>query len=220
MPTRKHIFSYIAMLETGVVNLQPGDLENVLGLSVENSLFVLLQFLTDPSSRVSPIAVTRIVSNVGRPGVSLLMPPPARPLMRPLSTSYHAVSYEPFNGKWEDNFAGTSLHLSFTKNEFPIDYGVSGIRDHQVFLVEIVITVHNSGEWVADVDLLGTFVDDAFTNMLTLRTPTGRVCKHSDALVAEVQQNVTSIDTWEEVLDKLPGISITGGGGGDMSYAR
>jgi hypothetical protein len=210
LPTRNHVFSCIAMLETGVVNIRPEDLENVFGLSAGNSLFVLSQFLTDPAAQVSSTSVTRLVGNVGRPGVSFLVPPPARPLVRPLSTSYHAVSYEPFDGKWEDNFAGTSLHLSFTKNEFPIDYGVTGIRDHQVFLVESVIAVHNSGEWVADVDLLGAFDSGAFTCLPMRRTPpaASSVCKHSDALVAEVQQNVTSIDTWEEVLDKPPGLSV------------
>ncbi|KAK4116767.1 hypothetical protein N656DRAFT_765665 [Canariomyces notabilis] len=210
LPTRNHVFSCIAMLETGVVNIRPEDLENVFGLSAGNSLFVLSQFLTDPAAQVSSTSVTRLVGNVGRPGVSFLVPPFARPLVRPLSTSYHAVSYEPFDGKWEDNFAGTSLHLSFTKNEFPIDYGVTGIRDHQVFLVESVIAVHNSGEWVADVDLLGAFDSGAFTCLPMRRTPpaASSVCKHSDALVAEVRQNVTSIDTWEEVLDKPPGLSV------------
>lgn len=152
--TRSMVFSCIAMMETGKINLDAQRLEHVIALSSGNSLFVSTRLLTDPYDDVPESSVTRIVGNIGRPGVNLLIPPAASPLTRSLSTSFRAVAYAPFNGHREDNFKGTTLHLSFTSQKFPLDYGVTGIVDHQVFFVESVISIHDRGQWVADLDTL------------------------------------------------------------------
>lgn len=208
-PTIPQVLCCIAMLETGVVNLKPNAMENVLGVCSGNSMFVLSRLLVDPSVQANRPSVTRLVGNVGRPGISLLVPPAAGPLVRPLSSSYHAVSYAPFDGKWEDNFSETTLHLSFTKHEFPVDYGVSGIMDHQVYFVESVISVHDRGKWVADLDVLGAFEQDAIPLLPQVYKRRSRVnCNHSESLLAEAAENLASLDTWEEVLDMPPHIGI------------
>ncbi|KAI1293076.1 hypothetical protein F5Y03DRAFT_374808 [Xylaria venustula] len=118
-------FSCVAMMETGMVNIDGCKLDEVFALSYGNSIYVSSRLLTDPSIEVPDDALTRITGNVGRPGLSLLIPPPSSALVRPLSTDYRAVCYEVFDGQRQDNFKGTSLHMSFTSHEFPIDYGVS-----------------------------------------------------------------------------------------------
>ncbi|KAK6850980.1 hypothetical protein PG987_000614 [Apiospora arundinis] len=155
--SRSEIFSCIAMMETGTVNLNEEKLHNVMALASGNSIYILSEFVTDPAVEEPPAAIVRIVGNVGRSGISLLVAPAPPPLVRPLSDSYRAVAYANFDGKRENNFAGTSLHLSFTPHEFPLDYGTSGIIDHQVFFVESVVSVHDSGKWVADLDIIGAW---------------------------------------------------------------
>ncbi|KAK8044434.1 hypothetical protein PG993_004458 [Apiospora rasikravindrae] len=207
--TRSKVFSCIAMMETGTVSLDAKRLDNVLALATGNSIYILRHFVVDPSVEVAPAAVVRIVGNVGRAGISLLVPPASQPLIRPLSNSLRAVAYANFDGKRENNFTSTSLHLSFTPHEFPLDYGVTGIIDHQVFFVESVISVHDSGKWVADLDIIGPFQDDA---RLVLKLPRGNRAKpahvHSEEKKKAALGSFVSIDTWEEVLDAAPTHSL------------
>ncbi|KAI1142003.1 hypothetical protein F5Y05DRAFT_369401 [Hypoxylon sp. FL0543] len=205
--TKSTVFSCIAMMETGQVNLDGSRLNDVFALSYGNSLFVSSRLLSDPYANTPDHAVTRIVGNVGRPGLSLLVPPTTEALVRPLSSSYRAVNYEPFDGNREDNFKGTTLHLSFTSHEFPLDYGATGIIDHQVFLVESVISVHDAGQWVGDLDILKVFGERNH------RLPTSRprrrgVCQHDDIVKQAVLDDLSTIDTWEEVLDTPPSIGV------------
>ncbi|KAK7976286.1 hypothetical protein PG989_014749 [Apiospora arundinis] len=207
--TRSKVFSCIAMMETGTVNLEAEKLEDVLALASGNSIYILRHFVTDPAIEVPPAGVVRIVGNVGRAGISLLVPPASQPLIRPLSNSLRAVEYADFDGRREDNFASTSLHLSFTPYEFPLDYGATGIIDHQIFFVESVISVHESGKWVADLDILGPFYDGARKILkFQKKVPQGRGPKklheHSEEKKKSVLGSFVSIDTWEEVLDTPP----------------
>jgi hypothetical protein len=204
--TRSIVFSCIAMFETGKINIEGKRLEEVLGLSSGNSLFVVSRLLGDPSSQHPHYAVTRITGNVGKAGVSLLIPPVTGPLVRPLSESIRATKYAVFDGNRDDKFKGTSFHLTFTSHEFPLDYGVMGIHDHQVFFVESVISVHDAGQWVADLDVSKVLN----WNLEQLRLPMGRrPCKfHSEEARAAVLDKFTAVDTWEEVLDTPPGIGI------------
>lgn len=203
------VFSCIAFTETGKISLDPKDLKLVVALSSGNSLFVSTRLLADPFDEVDDRAVTRIVGNLGRPGLNLLIPPAASPLTRSLSSSFRAVTYAPFNGHREDNFKGTTLHLSFTSHKFPLDYGVSGIVDHQVFFVESVISVHDSGQWVADLDILKAFDTSKIRNTVCLpRMQLQKTCAHPGGMIDSALAAITSIDTWEEVLDTCPGINI------------
>ena len=206
--TRSVVFSCIAMLETGRVNLEAEKLDQVIALSSGNSLFISTRLLSDPTIKFPHFAVTRIVGNVGRPGISLLIPPAASPLVRALSSSFRAVSYAPFDGKREDNFKGTSLHLTFTTHEFPVDYGVSGIIDHQVFLVESVMSVYDAGEWVADLDVLKIFNGEYEHCLPVPRSRAKKACAHPEDLYKSILENFAVIDSWEEVLDTPPAVGL------------
>ncbi|RYP24071.1 hypothetical protein DL765_000799 [Monosporascus sp. GIB2] len=206
--TRSIVFSCIAMLETGRVNLDAEKLDQVIALSSGNSLFISTRLLSDPTTVYSDFAVTRIVGNIGRPGISLLIPPAACPLVRALSSSFRAVSYAPFDGNREDNFKSTSLHLSFTSHEFPVDYGDSGIIDHQVFLVESVISVYDAGEWVADLDVLKIFNKEYEQRFPIPRSRVKKACIHSEESYKEILEKFAVIDSWEEVLDTPPAVGL------------
>lgn len=206
--TRSMVFSWIAMMETGKISLDAQRLEHVIALSSGNSLFVSTRLLTDPYEDVPESSVTRIVGNVGLPGLNLLIPPAAPPLARSLSTSFRAVTYAPFNGQREDHFKGTTLHLSFTSQKFPLDYGVTGIVDHQVFFVESVISIHDSGQWVADLDTLKAFSIGSEHRLRIPRRQQQKTCTHPEGMLSSILDGITSIDTWEEALDTSPGVNI------------
>ncbi|KAK7943824.1 uncharacterized protein PG986_012937 [Apiospora aurea] len=203
--TRSSVFSCIAAMDTGTLNLDAKRFEHIFALASGNSIYMLRHFITGPAVQVAQTDIVRIVGNVGRAGVSLLMAPASEPLMRPLSNSLRAVMYANFDGKRENNFTGTSLHLSFTPHEFPLDYGVSGIMDHQIFYVESVISVRDSGKWVADLDILQALYSGA---RQVLKMPECDILKksldHTDDERETALDSFVSIDTWEEVLDDPP----------------
>lgn len=194
-------------METGTLNLDAKSLDEVFALASGNSIYMLQHIVTDSVVVLPRATVVLIVGNVVGAGISLLVPPTSRPLMRPLSSLLRAVMYADFDGKRENNFASTSLHLSFTPHEFPLEYGVIGIIDHQVFFVESVISVHDSGKWVVDLDILRPLQDGA---RKTPRFPSAersqvkRSHEHSEESVKAAIGSFVSIYTWEEVLDGPP----------------
>lgn len=115
--------------------------------------------------------------------------------IRPLGNEYNLVEHAAYDGKREDNFKGTSLHLSFTDWTLPLEVkGVEGRTiDQEACIVESVISVLDSGKWVADLDIL--CID--FEALMKLRVshqcpahPNGRA-----------DYDYTSLDSWEELLD-------------------
>ena len=207
--TRAMVFACIAMLETGYVNLDPKSLEEVMALSSGNSIFVSSALLNDPGHQLKQHSVTRIVGNIGRPGVSLLVPPAGEPRVRPLSGYFRAVSYAPFDRKREDNFRSTTLHLSFTKFEFPLNDGTSGMIDQQIFLVETVVSVHDRGEWVADLNVLKALDRKMVSTLSNPRLQHDHnQCVQSTTMASAVAERFSSIDSWEEILDTPPRVGI------------
>lgn len=53
------------------------------------------------------------------------------------------------------------MHLSFTGYEAPVDTFQHGTWDKEAFFIEAVISAHEVGNWVGDLDILSTFEDDA-----------------------------------------------------------
>jgi hypothetical protein len=210
LSTTANIFSCIAMMETGKVNIGLDDFEGVFALSYGNSIFIKSYLLGDTDVYQSGNGVTRIVGNIGRPGLSFLVPPAAEPLIRPLSLDYRAVNYEPFDGKNEDNFNGTSLHLILTSHKFPLEYGETGIFDHQVFLVESVISVHDAGQWVADIRVpIRPGLDmEGHSRVIDRDSFLLASCEHGNDDKQDALGYFSTADTWEEVLDSPPSVAV------------
>lgn len=163
----------------------------------------LPQLLSDPHRTCRPYDLQHILGNVGRAGIILLVPP-MDPMVREVDVgSWRVANYEPFDGAAQNSFSSTSLHLSFTEGCTPVHDGVSrwGRQDSQVFLLESVVSVFDGGEWVADLDVIGTL-----QNPMVRRVPTssavGMDCRHRDGgAVVKPAREYTSLDSWNEVLD-------------------
>ncbi len=191
---RTRALACIAHFESGILLLEPAVFDKTLAIASGNSIFVIGAIMSDPFENLAAGSVKRIIGNIGRTGISMLVAP-FEPKIRPLGNQYNLVEHAAYDGKRENNFKGTSLHLSFTDWTLPLDIkGVEGRTiDQEAYLVESVISVLDSGKWVADLDIL--CIDfEALTRLRLNHTCPGHPGGKAD-------YEYTSLDSWEELLD-------------------
>ena len=210
-------FACIAMFETGSNTIQAEQLRPVMALSSGNSIYVANALLQDPIEPNShgPRGITRIVGNLGRPGVVMLAPPQA-PLVRGEDPeSWRVINHSSFNGKPENCFPETTLHLSFTKYEVPLSVPIGAV-DAEISMIETLVSVHDRKQWIADLDVIASLRCERLFRRL--RPPH---CVHMDYSprpsmeMAAVQigkitaKRLVSIDSWEELLDPPENLGTT-----------
>ncbi|KAE9369920.1 hypothetical protein N431DRAFT_414266 [Stipitochalara longipes BDJ] len=193
--TRQNSFACIVLFETGHINLKPEDLDPVLALSIDNSIYVAGQVLSDPFDQTPGYDIRHLIGNIGHPGVSLMVGPQS-PRVRGLSGDWRLVQHDNYDWKREDNFKRTSLHLSFTKWKVPLPTVNSGSIDHEVHFLESVISLCDGGEWVADLDILGKGKE------MPERVDLECTCDDQDIDHEAWTQKVICLDNWEELLDR------------------
>ncbi|MDI1491599.1 MAG: hypothetical protein OHK93_002808 [Ramalina farinacea] len=195
--------SCIVHFESGASSLEPEVFEEILAIASGNSIFVVGTLLSDPIDVSGRFSVKRITGNIGRPGICLLVSP-VNPRIRSLGNEYNLVSHAVYDGKREDNFQSTSLHLSFTSTPWTLPLEARGARDgfidHNIYLLESIISVRDSGKWVADIDPLCINFETLTTLELDSECP-----GHS---VKGPEYDYTSIDSWEELLDEPPNVGF------------
>ncbi|CAJ2505691.1 Uu.00g130850.m01.CDS01 [Anthostomella pinea] len=197
--TLAETLSFIAWAETGGLLLKPRDLKQVLALSTGNSIYAAASLFADPYDVCQGYELRRIVGNVGRAGVSMLVPPINPKLQNPRADTWNVINHEAFTGKTQclNNFENTSLHLSFTGYEQPVPGGVvNGSRDVGACYLETVISVFDRGRKVGDLDILKG-IDDSMFSRLSTCTHTSNWSIDCDSMSLQW----TCIDSWEEMLD-------------------
>ena len=188
-------FACIAMFESGTYDLDPSALEHVFAVSSSNSLFVAAPLLNDPSQRDNDRMVLRVVGNIGRAGIAMLIAPQDPRIRKLESDTWELISHAPFDGKIEDSFRNTSLHLSFTQYTMPVQTGDYGGQDIETYFLESLISVYDRDKWVADLDVLNMLGSKFFQ-----RHTYTKVCDHRHGQTPEF--DLISIDNWEELLDR------------------
>lgn len=138
----------------------------------------------------------RILGNVGRPGVSLLIPP-RNPMLRSINpSSWKVISTTLFNGMPEDHFGSTSLHLSFTEYYVPLYQNGEQGQDSQIYFLESVVSVHDSGQWVGDINILEAFENSLVNQLFALS------CDHPEQTDQSKHcSTMVSAERWDDVLD-------------------
>lgn len=193
-------FSCITMFESGHYDANPTELVNVMAMSSGDSLFVGAALLCEPSKDSYSGDIKRTAGNIGRPGIAFLVPP-VDPMMTEVSLSdWRQLGSVEFDGVPRDCFKSTSLHLSFTGANSVVNVGFSGAQDADVYMLETLVSVHDSGKWVADLNVLDTFrgenlgfispCADQYHNAATMSPTEGRSA-------------MTSIQNWLELIDEL-----------------
>ncbi|KAK3209884.1 hypothetical protein GRF29_44g966898 [Pseudopithomyces chartarum] len=197
-------FACLAMLETGELNIDPRILRGVLALSHGDSIYVRSDMISDPHDHdgMSSHPIRRVFGNLGRSGMAFLLPPSEPKLGGFDISSWRLINHHPFDGKLEDRFRGTSLHLSFTDFELPIDVGSRGLRDRLVCLLECVVSANDQGNHIGDLDINAIFRNDSLvmapkcTHEKDSTSPAGE-----EAGKSEQKQELVAIDSWAEFFD-------------------
>jgi hypothetical protein len=193
--SRAQVFSCIAMFETRNINLDPRSLERVMAISTGNSLYVAMPLISDPFDCPDPSEVKHVVGNIGRPGISLMIPPVV-PMIRKVDESrWVMINHTDFDGYLNDSFQHTSLHLSFTRYELPV-VSEHGYQGAEASFIETIVSIFDRKEWVADLDVLS-----ALNHSILERVGVHDItCTHTCRL-KQPTSCLTSIDSWHEFLD-------------------
>ena len=203
--TRQHAFACIAEFETGGIDLASSEFESVMAISIGESIYVAAPLLIDPSETSQPDKVIRLDGNVGKSGLSLMVPPAEPMVSEPDPNSWRIIEREAYNGQLEDCFSRTSLHLSFTDWTVPVSTGAAGRgrRSAEAMLVETLVSVFDRGNWIGDLDVLTALrrgcsqPDHKFFYRHTCdHDPTGM---HEEKPCSE---DIVAIRSWEEFLDR------------------
>ncbi|KAI8634936.1 hypothetical protein F5Y19DRAFT_485897, partial [Xylariaceae sp. FL1651] len=203
IPSRGVTFACMAYFESGHCDIDCEILSDVFALCVGDSIYAVSELFNDPYRRCQAHTLKHIIGNVGRPGITLLVPP-GDPMVREVDPgAWKRADYKPFDGVAQDSFSKTSLHLSFTEGYTPLHDGVNGWgrQNNQAFMLESVVSVFDNGNWVADIDISRTYR----SLMICLMRRSGAVridCAHQQGgLTLGPDTSLTSLDSWDEVLD-------------------
>lgn len=118
-------------------------------------------------------------------------------MIRPVDdSSWRVASTTVFNGSQENHFDSTSLHLSFTEYYVPMHVTGQQNQDGQIFFLESYVSVHDSGKWVGDINIL-----DAVSSPIIKRRVVK--CRHGPGKEAEftIQPELISVESWHDILD-------------------
>ncbi|KAL8833480.1 MAG: hypothetical protein Q9170_004254 [Blastenia crenularia] len=203
---RQQRFACIAFFESGSYDLRPSDLTEVMAMSLRISIYVSFTLLGDPYEFSQKDRVALVVGNVGKPGIVMMVAPLA-PRVKPADVNaWRQITHAPFQGAAEDCFRATSLHLSFTDFEMPFAVGQRGAIDNDIAMVETVISIHDRGKWVGDIDALSLYEESLSRNRFLQRfngfrhdVDGERICTHRKDY--DPPQRLTALDSWEEILD-------------------
>ena len=196
--TRAHSFACIAMMESGRYNLDIEHTRAVIALCCGNSIFVAGILLSDPATDNLGINIRHLIGNVGHAWMVLIVSPDG-PSTRAPTYDASMTDHNLYDGRHINSFKGTSLHLSFTQWEMPLEWYSTGDVDQQLFLLESVISVQDNGQWIADLDVLGLERDGV--EILQL------VCD-CDRTKPPTAKDIVSLDSWEELLDSPPSVRV------------
>lgn len=195
--SRPEAFACITMFECGQL-LDVAHFREVFAITSNDAIFVATPLLADPQDVPIETEIKRVLGNIGRPGVSLLVPPP-EPRVREMNTDeWNLLNHDSFSGEIENNFQKTSMHLSFTqyqqglldqtKNEHHID--------SNTVLHEALVQVFDSSAWVGDLDVLSTLSSPLISRVQC------NCSGDTQSSLNTLQQSFRMIivDNWEELL--------------------
>ena len=178
-----------------------------MAISAGDSVYVAAPILCDPAVQSKSHEVRRIIGNIGRAGLAFLMPP-SNPRTKQIDLeSYQVIDHHPYNGRLEDCFKSTILHLSFSGYEFVLDFGDHGTKNVEAFFLETLILAHDRGEWLTDIDTISTL---SSPHLHRAATHLGE-CMHSQSDRSSLPDfPLVTIDRWEELLEKPTSTAVVG----------
>ncbi|KAI6258342.1 hypothetical protein MCOR19_005291 [Pyricularia oryzae] len=198
----------VTFFETGQTFMGVEGKEPPLGLAIGDSIFLPRKLLVDPSKspNIEDFEVGRLLGSFGNSGLTILQNLDPNELMaRELDACAWRVTLGKFSGEPRDDFTKTSLHLGFTGWQAPV-FGEQSIGMHfpSANLLQVFVSVRDSGEWVADVDILGMLMHKDVIYLKSNQTCThqGQRGKTGAAsAVDSLPEGILSVETWDQILD-------------------
>ncbi|KAL8942984.1 MAG: hypothetical protein Q9216_001340 [Gyalolechia sp. 2 TL-2023] len=191
--SKAQAFACITMLESGQFDVDPNHLRDVMAMSSGDVIYVSAALLADPYDEVQPGDIQGVVGNIGRPGISFLVPP-KDPMIKEVSLAeWPLIERSEFDGHLSDHFGSTSLHLSFTSAETPLNLGFSGGQDTEACILETLFSVYEGGRWIADLNIF------KWANSIKLSKLPSCTTQHLDTDAG--RSKVICIDSWLGLVD-------------------
>ncbi|KAI0163702.1 hypothetical protein BJ166DRAFT_553179, partial [Pestalotiopsis sp. NC0098] len=190
-------FSCVSMFESGNLNIPPIELKNVFAMSAGNSIYASARLVMDPHEKCEESELRRIIGNVGKAGLTMLIPPANPVLRKPALETWEMINHDLFTADsvCEDHFANTSVHLSFTGYEQPVPSAVChGDQDVTACYLETIVSIFDGGRKVGDIDILRALQD-----VRLFRMPVKRNCMHERT--SQKPPRWTILDSWVELLE-------------------
>ncbi|KAL6815193.1 hypothetical protein J3E69DRAFT_359013 [Trichoderma sp. SZMC 28015] len=195
--SRPEAFACITMFECGQL-LDVAHFREVFAITSNDAIFVATPLLADPHDVPIETEIKRVLGNIGKPGVSLLVPPP-EPRIREINTDeWNLLNHNSFSGEVENSFQKTSMHLSLTqyqqgllnqtKNEHHID--------SNTVLHEALVQIFDSSKWVGDLDVLSTLNSSLISRVHC--NCSGDT--HSSLNTLQQSFRMITVDNWEELM--------------------
>lgn len=92
------------MFDSGACDLDTQALAEVFALSVGSSIYVAEAMLCDPYQSAKDTSISRVIGNLGRAGISLLIPPADPAVREPDDDRWTQINHTKFDGQVEDSF--------------------------------------------------------------------------------------------------------------------
>lgn len=208
---RSQALACLASFETGYTSIQESELHNVFAISVGNSIYAPTALFNDPYELCEDFEIMRIVGNVGKPGLTMMIPPSHPQVIESEHDRWHVVNHEPFDATCHDYFDKTSLHLSFTGYEHTVGSTVEhGAVDVTAQYLETLVSVYDGKRWIADLDILSALGN---ARVKRLRIPDS--CAHDGSTLQRLRW--ISIDCWDELVDMTDETNIVRAHGNSLA---
>ncbi|KAK7946077.1 uncharacterized protein PG986_010398 [Apiospora aurea] len=175
---------------------------NLVAVSTDDSLYINPASLGNMSPyHTTSLELRRVRGNVGRPGVSLIgwfTSGLETEWRQPRMDMWRVVNHNPFQGKLEDAFNSTSLHLNITGWSREFDFGGNNCVPNGVFM-EAIVSAHDQGTWLGDINIL--FRESPLMCVVRQR----KECRNDTQLIETMPpEDLVVVENWEELLTPHP----------------
>ncbi|KAK8074308.1 hypothetical protein PG994_005207 [Apiospora phragmitis] len=175
---------------------------DLVAVSTDDSLYInpvcLGNLYLHPNGSLE---IRRVRGNVGRPGLSLLgwfTGAQNAEWRQPSMDMWHVVNHNPFQGRLEDVFTGTSLHLKFTGWNRDLDFGRDKCVPDGSYL-EAIMSAYDTGTWLGDLTY-------PHTGSPTLHIISAvESCTGATPVIGTMPpEDLVLVEHWEELLSPHP----------------
>lgn len=205
-------FATVAYLETGDQDLDPRFLNDVMAVAVGSSIYAAGVLSCDPHEDSDSWSLSRTFGNIGKPGVSLLVPPSDPEIKKNDAGEWNVINHEPWDGTAADHFSKTSLHLSLTEYRLPCTSQNHGQRDMEAFFQEAIVSVYDGNDWVGDIDIVKALSSTSTLAKVPSECENGHMYDIQTMAIERQPQKgkkrsalmnqIVCADSWQELLDK------------------